>query len=116
MRKKGYLFLLSLIKSTMAIVLIVYFFQQIALEDLINLPVPIVIAGIVYILCQLISRKISPAKRWWDWVYYVGLVFIMIPASFANIDWFAVARVLAQIGALILFLPILADVYFLIKN
>jgi hypothetical protein len=116
MGNKGYLILLTFIKGAMAGVLLYYFLKVRGLEDLTNLPIYIIMAGITYIVCQLFSRKLSSIHHWWDWLYYIGLAAIMLPASFANLNWFSIALCLSQVGAIFLFIPLLVDVFFLLKN
>lgn len=65
--------------------------------------------GLIYIAAQMITRKFSSVDNWWDWVYYFGLISIMLTVSFGSISqsgtWFMVVKS----GTIMLVLPAIID-------
>lgn len=55
------------------------------------------------------------AQHWWDWVYYIGLLCIMIPVMFANEKSADLYHIIVDYGTLLLVLPVLVDGWLLVK-
>jgi hypothetical protein len=92
-----------------------YFWNTDTLYDINNLPVYVLILCVAYIVLQMISRKISTAQHWWDWVYYLGLLCIMLPVMLANEESLKMYNYITDYGTLLLLIPVLVDGYLLIK-
>lgn len=71
----------------------------------------IIVFAIMYILLQLLTRKLSSAPHWWDWVYYVGLLCIMIASIVISNETFTLFHMITRIGTVLLILPLFADIY-----
>jgi uncharacterized membrane protein HdeD (DUF308 family) len=117
-KKKLIIVLATLGKLSISVFLIMYFWKA---EDFITIKyidIAIILLAIVYILLQLLTRKLSSAPHWWDWVYYIGLLCIMIASIFISQETFNVFHMLTRIGTVFLILPLFADIYqlFLKKN
>lgn len=83
--------------------------------DLRTLPTSFLIAVIIYILVQLIKRFLQKKMPWYNWLYYLGLLAIIVPLPLFSVqgNWvFSVARW----GSLFLLVPPLIEFIFLIKT
>ena len=82
-----------------------YYWRVSEIDELRELPPMLLSALIIYLLIQLVKKSLNKNKvTWYDWIYYLGIVGIIIPlvSFFSSGDWlFTVTR----IGALLLLLP-----------
>jgi len=108
------LVLATLAKLIISGVIALYYWQVSDLRGITDLPFYILGLCVAYILLQMLTRRISAASHWWDWVYYIGLLGIILPVTFANdnnLSWF---NWVTDIGVLLLILPVLIDGYVLV--
>lgn len=63
-----------------------YLFAE-SFEDLKNVPTTLYVASIVYILIQLIKRNVIKKMPWYDWLYYLGLIAIILPFALPEKEW-----------------------------
>lgn len=109
--KKLIIVLGTLGKLIISVFLLMYFWKA---EDFIAIKyidIAIILLAIVYILLQLLTRKLSTAPHWWDWVYYFGLMCIMIASIFISQETFSTYHMITRIGTTLLILPLFADIY-----
>lgn len=59
--------------------IIYYYWNTQELVDLRNLPMLLISAIMLYIVCQLAKRFLFKTMGWYDWLYYVGLISILMP-------------------------------------
>lgn len=116
MSRKVILLICVLAKIFLASTIIFYFWNSKDLEGFKRIPVSILILAVLYIIVQLYTRKISVSRSWWDWVYYFGLVSIMISVSLSNENNFKVYNVISDYGTFLLLLPALVELVFLIQD
>jgi hypothetical protein len=62
----------------------------------------------------MITRRIQIVGYWWDWIYYFGLLSIMIPVTFADRANLATWNLIPDWGAFLLILPAVIDLFKLI--
>lgn len=93
-----------------------YFWNATSLNQVSILPVWLLILTVVYIALQMFSRKYSDAGHWWDWVYYIGLLSIMIPVSIINEGNENLCHLTTDFGTLFLIAPPIADAYVYFKK
>lgn len=77
--------------------------------ELRTLPTGFLIAVIVYILTQLIKRYLQKKMPWYNWLYYLGLIAVVLPLPLFSVqgDWiFSVTRW----GSLFLVIPPLIEI------
>jgi hypothetical protein len=103
------------LKLVLSILICWYFWSVNDLEGIQQLPMYVLVLCVVYIGLQMITRRISKAQHWWDWVYYAGLLCIMIPVMFSSEKTLVVYNVITDIGTLLLVLPVLVDGWILVK-
>jgi hypothetical protein len=117
MRNERVIFAVLIIaKLILSFILCFYFWNVTTITQLKQIPISIVLIAIIYIALQMLTRKLSTRHNWWDWVYYGGLVSIMITVSFATLEYFKVFQYIVELGTICLILPIFIDGYFFIKN
>ncbi len=46
--------------------------------------VPVMRMAMLYIALHFVKRLLFPDVKWWNWLYYIALVSIMLPVFFAN--------------------------------
>jgi hypothetical protein len=93
-----------------------YYWNVQSLDAIRVLPKQIMIACLVYVLVQILKRFVQKERHWWDWLYYVGLISAMLPTflvSSKNEDFF---HILTDFGAPFLFIPVVLDLYTLIRQ
>lgn len=59
--------------------IIYYYWNTQELENLRSLSMLLISAIMLYIICQLVKRFIFNKMGWYDWVYYIGLISILMP-------------------------------------
>lgn len=82
-------------------------------EDLKNVPTTLYVAAIAYILIQLIKRNITKKMPWYDWLYYIGLLAIILPFALPEKEW---VFSLAIYGSLALVAPPLFELIQLVTK
>lgn len=64
-----------------------------------------------YIALHMLKRFLWKRMRWWDYLYYGGLITIIMPVLWANSANEFVFHLLVDIGACLFVIPVLADLY-----
>lgn len=109
-KNKLFELLLIVLMAILAGMCILYYWSIDSFESLKFVPMKIMIFAFCYILLQIFKRFIFQKQNWWDWLYYIGLLGIVIPSYFASIDNFNTMLLFAQIGTWFLIIPLLLDV------
>ncbi|HLV41367.1 MAG TPA: hypothetical protein VKY37_03750 [Brumimicrobium sp.] len=112
---RGVLYLLLVVLIAAALYVVGYYFMANSIVDLRSLPTSFLIAVIVYILAQLIKRYIQKKLPWYNWMYYLGLIAVIVPLPLFSVqgNWvFSVTRY----GSLFLLIPPLVELIVLIKK
>ena len=81
-----------------------------------SVPIYIMILAFVYILLQIAKRYLYKEYNWWDWLYYIGLIAMMLPTIFATEENLETFNLFTDFGVLFLIIPILFDGNRLIQN
>ncbi len=105
-----------LAKLIIAVFIASYYWNSSDLESLTNIPFYVLGLCVGYILLQMLTRRISAASHWWDWVYYIGLLSVILPVTFAQESNLTFFNWLSDIGIVLLILPVLVDGYLLISS
>lgn len=93
-----------------------YYWTSEVLDAIRRVPMKIMLTCLVYVILQIGKRAVLKDNHWWDWLYYIGLLSVMIPtfmASNENADWLFP---LTRIGSLFLLIPALFDIQILLKK
>lgn len=104
------------VKLILAVLICSYFWDSSTLEEIRQLPMMVLIMCVVYIGLQMLTRRLTNSQNWWDWVYYVGLLCIMIPVSIANEKNEVLFHAMTDYGTILLIIPVLVDGWFLIRS
>lgn len=104
------------VKMVLAVLISWYFWNAATLVEIKQLPVYILVYAVVYIGLQMLTRRLSNVHNWWDWVYYIGLLSIMIPVMLANSENEKMYHAITDIGIICLILPVLVDGYFFVNK
>lgn len=107
--KKWFRLFLLLMMLVCAAIIMLYFWGREDLFSLKRLPLYIMIAALAYILIQILKRSIYKEQRWYDWLYYIGLVSIMIPTLLANEENQQFYHFLTDYGTLFLIVPVVIE-------
>jgi uncharacterized membrane protein HdeD (DUF308 family) len=108
--------LLLVIKLALSIQVAWYYWNSSALVDLKNIPLSILVSTVAYIGLHMLTRKLSSNQNWWDWTYYIGLLSVLLPYTFANNSNQEFFLLFSDIGVLFLLFPVLIDGYFLVNK
>ncbi|HZH85974.1 MAG TPA: hypothetical protein VFD77_01570 [Brumimicrobium sp.] len=112
---RGVLYLLLVILMASALYVFSYYMLANEITALRSLPTSFLIAVIAYILAQLVKRFVQKKMPWYNWLYYLGLIAIIIPLPLFSVqgNWvFSVTRY----GSLFLLIPPLIEFLILIKS
>jgi hypothetical protein len=112
---KGLHYLLLVVLMASALYVFVYYMLADEILDLRTLPTGFLIAVIVYILAQLIKRFLQKKMPWYNWLYYLGLIAVIVPLPLFSVqgNWvFSVTRW----GSLFLLIPPLIEFLILVKS
>lgn len=93
-----------------------YFWSSDSLSELQRIPIIILVYAVLYIGLQLLTRKLSEVKNWWDWVYYAGLVAIMIPTFLVTEENQKFFNLITDYGTICLIIPVLVDGWNFVNN
>lgn len=103
--KKALSYIFATILLITAVYINFYYWTVSEVDELRNLPPLLLTAVIIYLLVQLIKKSLNKNKVvWYDWVYYLGIVGILLPliSIFSSGEWlFTVTK----IGAIFLLIP-----------
>lgn len=92
-----------------AAIIVTYYWRNETLDAIIQVPMYIMIIALVYILIQILKRSMYKEQRWYDWLYYIGLIAIMLPTVLANEGNASIFHVLTDFGTLFLIVPVLLE-------
>jgi uncharacterized membrane protein HdeD (DUF308 family) len=73
------------------------------------LPIYIMVLCLCYVIVQIVKRYALNNQNWWDWLYYIGLLSIMVPAYMINEENSTLSIGLANYGTLFLLIPVIGD-------
>ena len=90
-------------------VVINYYWNNDSLESMVSVPITIMIFTFIYILCQIGKRFFFKKQNWWDWLYYIGLLVIILPRFLATPDNLSLFQSITDIGILFLIVPVFLD-------
>ncbi len=101
-----FIFIIGLLLSSGYIAF--YYWTASSASALRELPSTLLTALIVYITIQLLKRFIKKKIEWYDWLYYIGLIAVLLPLLFVGIssDWIFD---ITKYGSLFLVVPPLID-------
>lgn len=97
------------VKLILGIMICNYFWSANDFVAIKQIPWYIVAEGLLYIAAQMLTRKFSIINNWWDWVFYFGLVSIMLTVSFGSISHVASWFLVVKSGTIALVIPAIID-------
>lgn len=115
MNKRIIISLAVILKLILASLICTYFWKSTTLIEIQQIPLYVLILSVAYIGLQMATRRISGVQNWWDWVYYIGLLSIMIPVTFANTEHEKLFHAITDYGTILLIIPVLVDGWHLVK-
>lgn len=86
-----------------------YYWSNGTLGSMRNVPMFIMILVLIYILMQILKRFLYKEKNWWDWLYYIGLLIVILPTYFASENNLSTFQLMTDFGSLFFVLPLLFD-------
>ncbi len=86
-----------------------YYWSNDDLASMKFVPMFIMVLALVYILMQIFKRYLYKEKNWWDWLYYIGLLAIVLPTYFATEENISTFQKVTDFGSLFLVFPLLFD-------
>lgn len=113
--KRFFLLIILVILILTGFGVFIYYLLQGNVSELRTLPPYFLIMVVIYIVGQLIKRFFQDTTPWYGWVYYIGLVAVIIPLPFFSLDesWLFL---ITRIGSIFLILPPLVEFASLIKQ
>lgn len=107
--------ILVIILLATSIFVVFYYWTSSSVDDLRSLPTSLLTVIIFYILAQLAKRYVKKMMKWYDWIYYLGLVAILLPLPLflSEGDWIFSTT---KYGSLLLFIPPLIELFELVLS
>jgi len=93
-----------------------YYWQADSLDAIRLLPRYLMILFLAYVLIQVLKRWLYKVRNWWDWIYYIGLAAAMIPTFLASKESMEMFHTITDYGTLFLMIPVMLDLYILMKR
>ena len=81
-----------------------------------QVPVNMMVAILIYIACHFFKRLLCRELGWWDWIYYLALISIVLPVLFADSTNENFFHWLIDIGTLFFLLPLIFDLKQIINS
>lgn len=108
------LFIVSL--AVLAGLIVFYYWSHASFESLAYVPMYVMVLTLVYIVIQILKRFIYKAQNWWDWLYYIGLVSMMLGIFLSSKETTATYNWITDLGVPFLFAPMIFDLKALIQK
>jgi hypothetical protein len=89
--------------------IVFYYWSVDTLEAIKFVPVYIMVLCLVYVLLQILKRYLFKSHKWWDWLYYIGLLSVMIPGYMVTSENLSTFAMMSDYGTLFLLIPALFD-------
>ena len=106
----------KILRASMLLVMLVcagivvnYYWQHSALETIKEIPMYVMIVTLVYILIQISKRSIYKEQRWYDWLYYIGLIAMMLPTVMVSESNVEIFNYVTDVCTLFLIVPIILE-------
>jgi MFS superfamily sulfate permease-like transporter len=108
-------FILVIVLLATSLFTVFYYWTATSTTDLRSLPTSLLTIIIFYIIAQLIKRYVKQATKWYDWVYYLGLIAILLPLPLFSSEgeWIFSTT---KYGSLLLFIPPLIELFELLLS
>lgn len=109
------LFILILVSLATSAFIVFYYWTADSINDLRTLPTVLLTSIIFFILAQLIKRYVKKKMKWYDWVYYLGLIAILLPLPLflSKGEWmFSITKY----GSLLIIIPSIIELFELIAQ
>ncbi|MDX2362673.1 MAG: hypothetical protein QNK23_17825 [Crocinitomicaceae bacterium] len=97
------------ISLVLAVLIILYYWTNSSFESMKYVPLYVMMMSFGYVLAQIIKRYVVRKQYWWDWLYYIGLIAIVVPTFFASTDNFTTLGWMTDVGTLFLIVPLILD-------
>lgn len=105
-----------LISIALSVVIISYYWANEELSALLNVSIIIMICAFAYVIVQMVKRFFFKSQDWWDWLYYIGLLSMMLPNFFADSSTLSVYNKIADYGTIFLIIPQLIEGWTILQN
>lgn len=90
-------------------IIVYYYWAHNSFETVSNVSKYIMILALAYVIGQILKRRFSFERNWYDWLYYIGLLSIILPPYFVTKENFHTYELWVDLGTLFLVIPILID-------
>lgn len=95
--------------TIVSLLIVGYYWSNSSLSSITLVPITIMILALFYILIQIAKRFFIKEQNWWDWLYYIGLIAMMLPTVVANSANETYFHFITDYGTLFLIIPVLLD-------
>lgn len=101
--------LLLILNLVLGAIVVLYYWSNDSLESITQIPIYVMIMALCYIFVQIARRYFFKKQNWWDWLYYIGLIAMMLPTVVADPSNMPFMRILTDYGTLFLIVPVFFD-------
>lgn len=113
--KRGGVALISILSIILSAFIIIHYWKATTYYEIRQIPIAILVFLAIYVLLQFVKRYLSE-QRWYDWIYYIGLIAVTLPYFLAKPGNFESYLLFAQLGVLTLLIPTFLDGYYMINK
>ena len=107
--KKLFKFLITIALLAVGGSIVSYFWSVNTADSVARLPFYVTVLCMVYVGLQILKRLLFKSQNWWDWLYYFGLISVMLPAYMIAEETLGMYSLMTDYGTLFLIIPALMD-------
>lgn len=110
MKENRKIFIVLLLLSTLISgAVITYYWVHESVEASRTLPMYVVGLIFGYVLVQMAKRQLFTRRNWWDWLYYLGLLSVVLPTFFMTTRNASLFHIVTDFGVFFLLIPVFLD-------
>lgn len=87
------------------------YWSSFTLAELKFIPNNALILIVVYLGLQLLNRRLFARQNWWNWLYYIGLIAIVMSYFFVTQELLGFFLFLVKFGTVFLIVPPIIDFF-----
>jgi hypothetical protein len=101
---------------SVATLIISHYWSTNYFQDIKQVPKTVMIYAFVYIILHMAKRIVLKTQKWWDSIYYLGLLAMVIPVLWGDLENESMFHKISDFGTLFLIVPILIDGWIITKE
>ena len=101
--------LLLILNLVLGAIIVLYYWSNESVDSIKQIPIYVMLLALGYIFVQIAKRYFFKKQNWWDWLYYIGIIAMMVPTVIADTSNMQLMELLTDYGTLFLIIPVFFD-------